>query len=215
MKRPKRDAEREDRIHHVRIRNTAAQHGFSVRWQEGSLDAERDWRSLEIELILSDLEVIEKRLERLEKDMKRASNPLLPKDSPERVKLDEDRARHGLSVGARPSDRVHRFLDAAGILERPARVNPNKAEPGEKAKERAEARAAREAEAAAAPAEEAPAFPNVPTPIGATLTFLKAPATGLLTTCWWMRSTRRAWSTAGARTSWPRRSIQPRSLTAG
>ena len=84
-------------------------------------------------------------------------NPLLPKDSPERVKFDEDRARHWLSVGAKPSDRVHRFLDAAGILERPARSNPQKGQPGEKAKERAEAAAAREAEAAEAaarPAEE-------------------------------------------------------------
>src|SRR5688500_10371891 len=81
-------------------------------------------------------------------------NPLLARDNPERVKLDIDRVRHWLSVGARPSDRVHRFLDAAGILERPARLNPKKGGPGEKAKERAEERAAREAEAAAAPAEE-------------------------------------------------------------
>jgi small subunit ribosomal protein S16 len=84
-------------------------------------------------------------------------NPLLPKDSEERVKLDADRARHWLSVGAQPSDRVHRFLDAAGILERPARSNPKKGEPGDKAKERVEERAkaveAAEA-AAAAPAEE-------------------------------------------------------------
>jgi len=84
-------------------------------------------------------------------------NPLLPKDSPERIKLDGDRVRHWLSVGAKPSDRVHRFLDAAGILERQPRNNPQKAEPGEKAKERAEERANREAEAAAAPAEEAAA----------------------------------------------------------
>lgn len=85
-------------------------------------------------------------------------NPLLPKDSPERVKLDADRARHWLSVGAKPSDRVHRFLDAAGILERAARSNPKKGEPGEKAKERAEERAAKEAEAAeAAAAAEAEA----------------------------------------------------------
>nr|MBA3835608.1 30S ribosomal protein S16 [Sphingomonas sp.] len=69
-------------------------------------------------------------------------NPLLAKDSPERVKLDSDRIQHWLSVGAQPSDRVLRFLDAAGIKERPARNNPNKAEPGEKAKERAEQRAA-------------------------------------------------------------------------
>ena len=91
-------------------------------------------------------------------------NPLLAKDSPERVKLDSDRITHWLSVGAQPSDRVMRFLDAAGIKERAARNNPKKAEPGEKAKERAEERASREAEAAeaaaaaeAAPAEEAPA----------------------------------------------------------
>ena len=85
-------------------------------------------------------------------------NPLLAKDSPERVKLDTDRISHWLSVGAQPSDRVLRFLDAAGIRERPARNNPQKAEPGEKAKERLEQRAAKEAEAAeaaAAPQEEA------------------------------------------------------------
>ena len=78
-------------------------------------------------------------------------NPMLPKDSGERVKLNEDRARHWLSVGAKPSDRVHRFLDAAGILERSPRNNPKKAEPGEKAKERAEER---EEKAAAAKAAE-------------------------------------------------------------
>src|SRR3954468_24649367 len=81
-------------------------------------------------------------------------NPMLPKDSPERVKLDAERARHWLSVGAQPSDRVARFLDAAGVKERAARLNPKKGEPGEKAKERVEERAAREAaaaEAAAAP----------------------------------------------------------------
>jgi small subunit ribosomal protein S16 len=78
-------------------------------------------------------------------------NPLLAKDSPERVKMDADRIKHWLSVGAQPSDRVLRFLDAAGIKERAARNNPQKAEPGEKAKERVEARAAKEAEAAAAP----------------------------------------------------------------
>src|SRR5690349_5976277 len=89
-------------------------------------------------------------------------NPLLAKDSPERVKLDAERIAHWLSVGAQPSDRVLRFLDAAGIKERAARNNPKKGEPGEKAKERVEERAAKLAEAeeakaaaAAAPAEEA------------------------------------------------------------
>lgn len=84
-------------------------------------------------------------------------NPLLAKDSPERVKLENERAAHWLKMGAQPTDRVARFLDAAGIKERVARNNPKKGEPGEKAKERAEERAAKLAaaqEAANAPAEE-------------------------------------------------------------
>ena len=74
-------------------------------------------------------------------------NPMLPKDSEDRVKLIEDRVRYWLSVGAQPSDRVHRFLDAAGILERAPKNNPKKGEPGEAAKERAEEKAAKAAEA--------------------------------------------------------------------
>src|SRR4051794_41131020 len=84
-------------------------------------------------------------------------NPLLAKDSPERVKLDAERISHWLSVGAQPSDRVLRFLDAAGIRERTARNNPQKAVRGERATERAEERAKRAADAEAsanAPAEE-------------------------------------------------------------
>ena len=91
-------------------------------------------------------------------------NPLLAKDSPERVKLDTDRAKHWLSVGAQPTDRVLRFLDAAGLKERAARNNPKKAEPGEKAKERAEERAekVKAAEEAAAAAAAAPAVEEAP-----------------------------------------------------
>ncbi len=93
-------------------------------------------------------------------------NPLLPKDSAERVKLDSERAAHWLSVGAQPSDRVARFLDAAGVRTRAARNNPHKGEPGAKAKERIEmaaqkaadaAEAAVKAEAAAVEAAEAEA----------------------------------------------------------
>ena len=83
-------------------------------------------------------------------------NPLLAKDSDQRIQLDADRARHWLSVGAQPTDRVARFLDQAGVREREARNNPNKGKPGEKATERAEERAAKQQaaeEAAAAPAE--------------------------------------------------------------
>ncbi|WP_294395490.1 30S ribosomal protein S16 [uncultured Sphingomonas sp.] len=83
-------------------------------------------------------------------------NPLLGKDDEKRVILDTERAKHWLANGAQPTDRVARFFDAAGVKERAARNNPNKAEPGEKAKERAQERAdkaAAAAEAAAAPAE--------------------------------------------------------------
>jgi small subunit ribosomal protein S16 len=79
-------------------------------------------------------------------------NPLLPKDNAERVKLDTDRAAHWLSVGAQPSDRVARFLDAAGLRTRAVRSNPNKGMPGDKAKERVEAAAMKAAEAVEAEA---------------------------------------------------------------
>ena len=91
-------------------------------------------------------------------------NPLLGKDDEKRVVIDAERAKHWVGVGAQPTDRVARFLDAAGVKERAARSNPKKGEPGEKAKERAEERAEKlkaqqeaEAEAANAPAAEAPA----------------------------------------------------------
>ena len=75
-------------------------------------------------------------------------NPLLPKDNQERLKLDLGKVKAWLAKGARPSDRVLRFLDAAGVMKRAARSNPVKAKPKKKAQERA---------GAAAPAEGAPA----------------------------------------------------------
>lgn len=54
-------------------------------------------------------------------------NPLLPREHDGRITLKEERVRHWLSVGAQPTDRVHRFLDAAGILKREAHANPKKA----------------------------------------------------------------------------------------
>lgn len=74
-------------------------------------------------------------------------NPLLAKDDEKRVVLDAERAKYWVEMGAQPTDRVARFLDAAGVKERPSRNNPQKAEPGEKAKERAEEKAAKLAEA--------------------------------------------------------------------
>ena len=76
-------------------------------------------------------------------------NPMLAKDSTDRVSLVPERIKHWLSVGAQPTDRVLRFLADAGIATREARNNPEKAVPGKKAQERA-AEKAKKAEAAAA-----------------------------------------------------------------
>jgi len=75
-------------------------------------------------------------------------NPLLPKDSEDRVKMDIERIQHWLSQGAQPTDRISRMLEAAGVLPKKERANLKKAEPGKKAQERAAAKAAK-AEAAA------------------------------------------------------------------
>lgn len=102
-------------------------------------------------------------------------NPLLPKDNEGRLVLNTERAQHWLGHGAKPTDKVLRFLDEAGILKREPRNNPKKALPGKKAQERLDEKAAKEAEAeeaakaaeeeakaaeaaeSEAPAEEAPA----------------------------------------------------------
>lgn len=92
-------------------------------------------------------------------------NPLLAKTDEKRVVLDAERAKYWVEQGAQPTDRVARFLDAAGVKERPARNNPNKAVPGQKAKDRAEDKAAKIAEAeeaAKAAAEEAAAAAAAP-----------------------------------------------------
>lgn len=84
-----------------------------------------------------------------------AWDPMLPKDGP-RVKLDEERIQYWLGQGAQPTDRVLRFLDAAGLKRRPTRNNPQKGEPGKKAQERiAAAKQAAEEAAAAESASEA------------------------------------------------------------
>ena len=83
-----------------------------------------------------------------------AFNPMLAKDSAERVKLDGAKAAEWLKKGAQPTDRVLRFLDKAGVAKRDARNNPNKAKPGKKRLEReaAEADKAEKAKVAAAKA---------------------------------------------------------------
>jgi len=84
-------------------------------------------------------------------------NPLLPKDSEDRVKMNMERIQHWLDHGAQPTDRISRMLEAAGVVPKKERANLKKGTPGKKAQERAEEKAAKAAEAAAAPAEEAPA----------------------------------------------------------
>jgi small subunit ribosomal protein S16 len=81
-------------------------------------------------------------------------NPLLPKDNAERLKLDLEKVKSWMAKGALPSDRVLRFLDAAGIRQRPKRNNPERAIPRKERKAQAEAAAAAKA---AAPAGGAPA----------------------------------------------------------
>ncbi|KPP88400.1 MAG: ribosomal protein S16 [Rhodobacteraceae bacterium HLUCCO07] len=80
-------------------------------------------------------------------------NPLLPKDSEDRVKMDMERVQYWLDQGAQTTDRVSRFLEAAGVIAKKERSNPKKGTPGKAAQERAEAKAAKTAEATAAPVE--------------------------------------------------------------
>ncbi len=90
-------------------------------------------------------------------------DPMVAKDHPDRLRLDTERAKHWLSVGAKPSDKVHRFLAAMDLM--PARVVPTqtkKNQPKAKAQERIAAaeeakKAAAEEAKAPASAEEAPA----------------------------------------------------------
>jgi small subunit ribosomal protein S16 len=84
-------------------------------------------------------------------------NPILAKNDPKRVVLKTERIQHWMKHGATPTDRVLRFLDAAGLAKRPPRNNPEKALPGKKAQERAAAATAKAAAAAAAAEGTAPA----------------------------------------------------------
>jgi small subunit ribosomal protein S16 len=89
-------------------------------------------------------------------------DPLQPKDGGKRVVLDVEKAKEWLAKGALPTDRVARFMSEAGLVKWEHGNNPESAQPGEKAKQRATERAEREetrkkaaAAAANAPAEEA------------------------------------------------------------
>jgi len=91
-------------------------------------------------------------------------NPLLPKEKAERLKLDLEKVQAWMKKGAQPSDRVMRFLDAAGIVKRPKRNNPEKAVPRKERKAKAEeaAKAAGAPAAGGAKAAEKPASAEKP-----------------------------------------------------
>jgi small subunit ribosomal protein S16 len=84
-------------------------------------------------------------------------NPLLAKDSDERVKMNVERIQYWIGHGAQPTDRIQRMLEAAGVVPAKTRANPERAVPGEKARKRAEEKAAKVVAAAAAAAAPAPA----------------------------------------------------------
>ena len=65
-------------------------------------------------------------------------NPLMPKDNKDRLKFDVEKAKAWMAKGAQPSDRVARFLDAAGVMKREKRNNPEKAIPRKERKALAE-----------------------------------------------------------------------------
>ncbi len=80
-------------------------------------------------------------------------DPMLKKDNPERVKLNAERIKHWLGVGAQPTDRVLRLLDGAGLAKRTTPSNPKKAMPKKKTQERNAAAADKAAKAAEAAAK--------------------------------------------------------------
>ena len=88
-------------------------------------------------------------------------NPQLAKDDENRIKMDMERVQYWIGTGAQPTDRVSRFLEAAGVISKKTRANPKTGTPGKNAVARAESKAGKaakapEAAAAPAPVEEAP-----------------------------------------------------------
>jgi small subunit ribosomal protein S16 len=84
-------------------------------------------------------------------------NPLLPKEQTDRLKFDIEKAKAWIAKGAQPSDRIMRFLDAAGVMKRQKRNNPEKAIPRKERKAKEEAAKAAVGAAPGAAAAAAPA----------------------------------------------------------
>ena len=94
-------------------------------------------------------------------------NPLLPKDKTERLRFDLEKTKAWMKKGAQPSDRIMRFLDAAGIMKRPKRNNPERAVPRKERKAKEEAAKAAPGGAAAGGAAPAAAAAAAPAPADA------------------------------------------------
>jgi small subunit ribosomal protein S16 len=75
-------------------------------------------------------------------------DPLLAKDDENRVRMNMERVKHWLSLGAQPTDRLARMLEAAGVLPKTVRNNPKAAVPGKRMAELAKKKAERAAAAA-------------------------------------------------------------------
>jgi GTP-binding protein YchF len=94
----------------------------TVMHVEGNLDPERDWRNLELELILSDLQVVENRLPRVEKDLGRAKSPELEREKELlgvcKEALEAEKALRELTLEAEDAKRLKgfQFLSAKPML---------------------------------------------------------------------------------------------------
>jgi small subunit ribosomal protein S16 len=75
-------------------------------------------------------------------------DPMLPRENPNRLKLDLERIQHWLKMGAQPTDRLQRFLAEAGLVKAPSPNGPSKSAPRKKAQARID-EAKKAAEAAA------------------------------------------------------------------
>jgi GTP-binding protein YchF len=85
----------------------------TVPHEKGSVDAMRDLEDVEVELVLSDLVVVEKRLERLEKDRKKVKDPNLDREFEllEKCKalLEADKPLRQLELDAEDEKRIRGF----------------------------------------------------------------------------------------------------------
>ena len=90
-------------------------------------------------------------------------NPMVPKDHPERFKIDEDRVKHWIGMGALPTNRVAQYLSGLGLAEKPAiPVQTKKDKPRAKTLERLKEQEEKAAAAAEVPTEETPATEEAP-----------------------------------------------------